>query len=405
MPQRNLAFWGATGALVLAAAIVGWPAPGTAPASPPRQDIAAQELAPETPSNTVQPTKPVPKPAAGKAPGAQLTAMSFNILTADRHQDDRPWDNRRAAVAKTITSRDVDLLGVQEASITRDWDGNDDDIPQWESLRRALAKKGYGHALTGSDGLYEDCGKKHCSADEGAQYGLHIFYKTATVEPIGTGGTVNVDNDWCEWDDRAMVWQVFRTRTTPSTTFLMVNTHLDYEGLTERGDYERCRNGQIKNILKALRTSVNPLDLPVVLLGDLNSYAYQQPVQTLLKNGFKDTAKADAPRKNTTFKSFHGFKNPPPRVPGGRIDYIMVTKDIGVKSWELVVKTDPHTGKFRGKMASDHHPLMAKLKFPDPVVAPAVPEPAPAPEPKPAPAPSLWPCNAGFPVNLLRGCP
>ena len=245
----------------------------------------------------------------------------------------KPWDERRAAVAKTITSHSVDVLGVQEASITRDWDDNDDDIPQWESLRRALAKKGYGHALTGSDGKYEDCGKKDCSADEAAQFGLHIFYKTATLEPMGTGGTVNVDNDWCEWDDRAMVWQVFRTRTTPSTTFLVVNTHLDFEGINERGDFERCRNGQVKNILKALRTSINPQGLPVLFMGDLNSYAYQKPVKTLLKNGFTDTAKVDAPGKNTTFNSFHGFKNPLPRVPGKRIDYIMV--DQGHRSQKL----------------------------------------------------------------------
>ncbi|MBP2386728.1 endonuclease/exonuclease/phosphatase family protein [Paeniglutamicibacter kerguelensis] len=344
--------------------------------------------------------------------------MSFNILTALRHQDEHPWDERRAAVAKTVTSHSVDVLGVQEASISRDWDDNDDDIPQWESLRRALAKKGYGHALTGSDGKYEDCGKKDCSDDEAEQFGLHIFYKKATVEPIGTGGTVNVDNDWCEWDDRAMVWQVFRTRTTPSTTFLMVNTHLDFEGINERGDFERCRNGQVKNILKALRTSINPQGLPVLFMGDLNSYAYQKPVKTLLKNGFRDTAKVDAPGKNTTFNSFHGFKNPLPRVPGKRIDYIMVDKGIGVKSWELVVKIDPRTGKFKGKVPSDHHPLLAVLAFPSPKapeLKPAAPVPATptptvpaikpaAPVPEPQPTPDSWLCGANFPDPLRQFC-
>jgi hypothetical protein len=311
-------------------------------------------------------------PGSASPAGPRIRVMSFNILTAENYDDERPWISRRPAVVNTIVSRGVDLLGTQEASVSRDWEGNDDDIPQWESLRRALAGKGYGHALTGADGKYEDCGKKNCSADEGAQFGLHIFYNTSTLEPVGAGGTVNVDNDWCEWDDRAMVWQVFRTRAAPSMTFLVVNTHLYYEGINERGDLERCRTGQVKNILKALRTSVNPNGLPVVLMGDLNSYAYQDPVRTLLENGFADTAEADAPRKNATFNSFHGFKNPPPRVPGKRIDYIMVSGGIGVGRWELVAKTNPRTGRFVGRIPSDHHPILAVLALPAPrpVVAP-----------------------------------
>ncbi len=71
----------------------------------------------------------------------------------------------------------------------------------------------------------------------------------------------------------------------------------------------------------------------------------------------------------------------------------MVTKGIGVKSWELVVKTDPRTGKFKGKMPSDHHPLMAVLKLP----APAVPEPEPA-------ARGFGPAMPGSPIFLLRSC-
>ena len=398
MSRKFVAFWGALGALVLVGAIGAGPTSGGPPESPPRQ-VAAHQPAGGIRSNTVQPTQSgqpaqsrPERAAAGKASGTQITAMSFNILTALRHQDDRPWDKRRAAVAKTIVSHGADVLGVQEASITRDWADNDDDIPQWESLRRALARKGYGHALTGSDGRYEDCGRKNCSSDEAKQFGLHIFYKKASLKPVGAGGMVNVDNDWCEWDDRAMVWQFFRTRTTPSSTFLAVDTHLDSEGINERGDFERCRNGQVKNILKAVRTSINPRGLPVVLMGDLNSYAYQKPVKTLLKNGFLDTANSDAPHKNTGFNSFHGFKNPPPRVPGHRIDYIMVTKGIGVRKWELLVKADPRTGRLKGKVPSDHHPLMAVLTVPGPEVK--------APEPPP----ERRLCGTVFPVTRRLSC-
>lgn len=319
--------------------------------------------------------------------------MSFNILTASLRQEENPWDERRAAVTKLVVSRTVDVLGVQEASVSRNWEGNDEDIPQWESLRRSLAKEGFGHALTGSDGKYKGCGKgRNCSADEEEQFGLHIFYNTKTLKPIGDGGTVNVDNDWCEWDDRAMVWQEFRTRTTPSVKFLAVNTHLDFEGISERGDFERCRTGQIKNILKALHTSVNPEGLPVVLTGDMNSYAFQKPIKTLLKAGFLDTAEADAPRKNASFNSFHGFKNPPPQVPGRRIDYIMVSEGVGVKSWELVVKTNPENGKFVGEIPSDHHPLAAVLTLPAPSVA------------EPTFIPNFWPCRVDLLIPLRWIC-
>ncbi|GER21937.1 hypothetical protein NCCP1664_04340 [Zafaria cholistanensis] len=326
-------------------------------------------------------------PGPSSSPGARIRAMSFNILTAENHAEDRPWAVRRSTVAHTVVSEGVDVLGAQEASVTRDWEGNDDGVPQWESLRRVLAPQGYDRALTGSDGRFEDCGRRRCSADEEAQFGVHIYYNTATLEPVGSGGTVNVDNDWCEWDDRAMVWQVFRTRATPSTAFVAVNTHLYYEGIEERGDLEKCRTGQVKNILKALRTSVKPVGLPVVLMGDLNSYAHQDPVRTLIENGFVDTVEADAPRRNTTFNSFHGFRNPPPRVPGKRIDYIMVSGGIDVRRWELVARTNPRTGRFVGEIPSDHHPILAVLTLPPP-----------------PPAVTPWRCLSARPFPLRWTC-
>ena len=306
-----------------------------------------------------------PVTARTRAAGPRITVMSFNVLSAALHMEDHPWLRRVDAIADTVVSHRVDVLGAQEAFGTTEYRGAGG-VPQWESLRRVLARSGYDRALTGSDGkLGDDCADgEDCWEDEYEQHGAHIYYNTATVRPIGNGGRIDVDNDWCEWDDRAAVWQIFRSRDASATPFLVVNTHLDFEGITERGDYERCRTGQVKKILARLADTVNGANLPVVLLGDLNSYANQAPVRTLLRNGYIDTATAGAQRTNAAFSSFHGFRSPLAKNADKRIDYIMATGEIGVRRWSLVARLDDSKRRLVGTIPSDHHAILAELVLP-----------------------------------------
>ena len=303
--------------------------------------------------------------ATTRAEGAKITAMSFNVLSATLHEE-RPWSKRLPAVVDDVVSNGVDVLGAQEAFASYDWAGNTYDVPQWESLRRALAKEGYQRAKTGTDGKFNGAcvAGSGCDKDEYGLYGNHIYYNTATVEPVGNGGRFNLANGSCSKSDRAAGWQVFQT-VGSNQKFIAVNTHLFSDGITKRGAYETCRVEQAKVILAKLAT-INTGKLPVVLLGDLNSHEDHKPMAVLANGGLNDTAGLDVPRTKANYNSSHGFTNPPPNTYGTQIDYVLASGTIGVDRWKLIADIDPDTGRFSSPIPSDHHAILADLVLPKP---------------------------------------
>ncbi|MCG2622269.1 fibronectin type III domain-containing protein [Arthrobacter sp. I2-34] len=298
--------------------------------------------------------------------GVPLTVMSFNVLSAkyDGGVSSRSWNNRKPAIAATIGSSGADVVGVQEAYASDDYPGGDGVTPQWEDLRKILATKGYRRALTGTDGLYaySQCGKDGCWRDEYQLDGNHIFYKSATVKPVGNGGKISLPNPDDRGSGYTASWQVFE-KLDSKARFIAVDTHLYAAGITTRGTNESNRVAQVTGILDTLK-QVNTASLPVVLLGDLNSHESHKPISTLLTGGFANTAGLDVPQTKANFNSSHGFQNPPPSTFGTQIDYVMVSNDIAAKKWELVANIDPATGRFTGTIPSDHHAIKAVVTLP-----------------------------------------
>lgn len=70
----------------------------------------------------------------------------------------------------------------------------------------------------------------------------------------------------------------------------------------------------------------------MLLLGDLNSLEQHEPVTNLLAAGYTDAAAIDVPKVKTNFNSSHKFLNPQ-KTNGKQIDYIFVSPDISVKTW------------------------------------------------------------------------
>jgi hypothetical protein len=254
---------------------------------------------------------------------------------------------------------------VQEAYASTDYPGVVAGTPQWADLRNALAGVGYKRALTGTDGLYSyaQCGKAGCWKDEYQLDGNHIFYKAATVKPVGNGGRISLPNPDGRGSGYTASWQIFE-RIDSHVRFAAVDTHLYSAGITTRGVYEDRRTAQVNTILSAVKDNASLAGLPVVLLGDLNSHESHEPVSTLLAGGFANTAGLDVPQTKANFNSSHGFQNPPPSTFGTQIDYILVSNDVAAKKWELVANIDPKTGKFVGTIPSDHHAIKAVVTLP-----------------------------------------
>ncbi|MFD1211675.1 fibronectin type III domain-containing protein [Arthrobacter sp. GCM10027362] len=298
--------------------------------------------------------------------GTPLTVLSFNVLTAnlDDGVKSHNWTTRKPAVVDTIGDSGADVVGVQEAYATVKYPGVVDARPQWEDLRRGLTARGYQRALSGTDGLYgTQCGRSGCAQDEYLMDGNHIFYRTSTVRPIGKGGRIKLYNPDGRTSGYTAAWQVFEKRDGSGVRFLAVDTHFYWAGITARGSYEAARTRQAKSLIDALKT-VNAGKLPVVIVGDLNSKPYHDPVTAMMAAGYSDAAGVDVPQTRARYNSFHGFRNPPPSTWGNHIDYVFVSPNVSAKKWELLANLDAKTGKFVGLIPSDHHAIRARLTLP-----------------------------------------
>ena len=219
----------------------GWPTPSARAGGATPTGRRSAPAGPWKPLDHRAANEPVPeRVATGNAPGAQITAISYNIPDGgpgERNRrksrgtnDGRPWPRRSLpAPWMSWVSRKRPSPATGKGTTT---------TSQWESLRRALAKKGYGHA----PGFRRKV--------RGLRQEALLRRRGGAVRPAyllqdRNGGTRHRGNR--QRGQRLVrvgrprhgLGQVFRTRETPSaTTFLVVeNARLDFEGINERGNF------------------------------------------------------------------------------------------------------------------------------------------------------------------------
>ena len=101
---------------------------------------------------------------------------------------------------------------------------------------------------------------------------------------------------------------------------------------------------------------INKLTEPedyVVLTGDFNLLDDSKPIMNLQSN-FNDTNK-NLEKTDKSYGTFNNFKLN--FVSKSRIDYVFEKNFKLINSRHIIVKTP------EGRWASDHHPILAKLKF------------------------------------------
>ena len=255
-----------------------------------------------------------------------LVVMTFNIRYAHTEPPNL-WPDRLPVIVELVARRMPDVIGTQEGL-----------YHQIRDLDSALA--GYSWIGTGRDG-----GSR-------GEF-MAVFYRAGRLEPL------EYDHYWLSdtpeivgsrsWGNRyaRMVTSVrFRDRLT-GREFVFVNTHLDHESQASRE--------QSASLIRERLSTVGE-DTPVVLLGDFNAGAGENPVHASLTGagGFTDAWVAAG--NADTSGTFHAFRGQAEAAGKRRIDWILVRGPISVLSSEIV--TDARAGQ----LPSDHFPVVARLR-------------------------------------------
>ena len=322
--------------------------------------------------------------AATGTRSAPLKVATFNVKCANCYSglpNELTWYARRASVAAAIREQAPDVLGLQEAaqSWLKDSSGNPINLSQFEDL---VARLGTPYQL--ANPKRNNCVKhttpsKCVYADQGASKGTKIVYNSATVKLV-TQGSKRLSAIDPNDNERYVAWAIFR-HAASGRAFFFADTHLepndDKSGSTLYYDLRRKQAAEVIATIKAK----NPDDLPVILVGDLNSHKWtapsNAPYDVILAGGLHDqlgntyrsthtaTGATVETRVRTNFATYNGFKRTAPRsayINGTHLDYIFTTP-MRMSAWENVANLDG-SGNFVGVIPSDHNLIQAEVYLP-----------------------------------------
>ncbi len=259
-----------------------------------------------------------------------LVVLSYNIRYLNNSDGEDVWDNRKAAVAKTV--QDADVVGLQEV-VARQLDDLKAELKEFTFY-------GVGRDDGQAAGEMVPIGFR---TSKWEATGQGTFWLSETPNKAGVKG----------WDaalPRIASWVRLRNRAT-SEPWLIVNTHFDH-----RGPKAREQSGKLlRNWIAAEAGQV-----PVVLMGDFNAKQTDAPLIAMTGGDGVLTApplrlaRDIAPQPDTGPDStWNGFKA---IQPGQRIDHVLLSGAVKVQSF---ITLDPRTDKNR--FASDHLPIKAAL--------------------------------------------
>lgn len=324
------------------------------------------------------------------------------------------WDERRPKVMRTIREEAPDLLAVQEAP-TVPWRGT----TQWADLTSLMRQAGY----------EETSDQDNCS--EGCTRGAHLYYDPSVIRsypmhvlsgqpeppqpcmvylndpnlPEDKAGpafrdwrlyscrdyqdyTPVIDRSvgmtsqrqisgisWPGVQDRNVSW-AYLQHIASGGVFLAVSLHLPNEGTVAGERARRAVAAQLPGYIEALNAERGMPGIPVIVLGDFNSYAAREARGAhwiFGQAGYRDAftaAKRINPRFGTInitpkLQKWHGFPPRPHHYPNAatRIDYVFTTNGIVPLSHKVVMhlKNGRFDPAFQG---SDHNMVAAALSVP-----------------------------------------
>ncbi|KAF0152999.1 MAG: endonuclease/exonuclease/phosphatase family protein [Ignavibacteria bacterium] len=253
----------------------------------------------------------------------ELKLMSFNIRYGTAKDGENSWQFRRENLMETIKKFDPEILGLQEALAF-----------QVEEILQNFPK----FTIVG---VGRDDGK------QAGEYSCILFdkntFKPDTSETFWFSETPTVPGSkhWGNNITRICTWAKF-TNLISKKQFFLYNIHLDHQSQTSREKSTEMLGAKIKSQKESL---------PVIVTGDFNCGEENPAIKNMLNYGLEDSYRIKNAKSESegTFNGFSGETN------GDRIDYIFISKDIKVKSAEII--RDSYNRKF----PSDHFPVTAVL--------------------------------------------
>jgi predicted extracellular nuclease len=294
---------------------------------------------------------------------------------------DRQWPKTVAAVVGT----GADVVGVIE--IENDGYGPESGIAHLVARLNAATAPGT-YAFVDADAA---TGQTNALGTDAIKVGL--IYKPASVTPVGTTAALNSDAFVTGGDaaprNRPALAQAFEQRNR--ARFVVTVNHLKSKGSActapDAGDGQGNCNGVRTNAAKELlgwlaTDPTNTGDPDVLIVGDLNSYAKEDPITALIGGGYADLIAARIGRDAYSY-AFDGQ--------WGYLDHALASSSLasqvtGVAEWHVNADEpsvlDYNTEfKSAGQVASLYAPDQFRVADHDPVLVglnlPAAPEPYP----------------------------
>lgn len=253
--------------------------------------------------------------------------MSFNI-DAGRFQDSIYfWDVRKEGVVEIIKREKVQLLGIQEATISQ--------INYLDSVLTGYIRVGV-------------------ASDNGIENGEFnaIYYDSERFTGID-GNTIwlsetplKVSKGWDANYNRIMSFAVLKDKET-EREFTYFNTQFDKAGA-------KSRENSAKLVIKAIKEITK--DRPAIFSGSLNVTSGDRAVKYLLSQKFLYDTRALAEHRDSLTATMHSYGKT--KILGIN-DYIFFTEGFKVNDHKIIFD------KVNDIFISDHNPVVADMIFVD----------------------------------------
>ncbi|GHG57442.1 hypothetical protein GCM10011331_25480 [Flavimobilis marinus] len=285
--------------------------------------------------------------ASTKRSGIVVKAATANLFLANVSSAGESWSVRRKPAASQLSRAGVDIVGVQEATTS-------------------TSPFAHGSSTQPQDfaNLLSTGGKKFTLARSGQttmnlRGAVHIIYNSSRfTSKTSWGGRATLSGP-TDPKDRWMVWQTLQERSTGQRLFV-VNTHLSNGGSSARNKDRAVQASQVVAEIKRRNTA----NLPVVILGDLNSYYGRTSVTPMSKLEAAGYVSADlfaARQVNDHIASTNKWRTAPLKN-GVKVDHIYTSADVAATYFKVLV--DTKGGRIQTPIPSDHNFLMATLVLP-----------------------------------------
>ena len=255
----------------------------------------------------------------------EIKVISYNVRYNNPNDGKDIWENRRSTIVNLIKNENPDFLGLQEV--------NHAQLLFLNSNLSNYSFVGVGRDDGKTKGEYSPIFYNNNLFD---LIKSDTFWLSSTPDKISVG--------WDASMERICTYGLFKSKTNKKNIWVF-NTHFDHIGI-------EAREKSADLIISVINKLTEPEDY-VVLTGDFNLLDDSKPIMNLQSN-FNDTNK-NLEKTDKSYGTFNNFKLN--FVSKSRIDYVFEKNFKLINSRHIIVKTP------EGRWASDHHPILAKLKF------------------------------------------